>query len=714
MAARWDNPNSRPVPSNHEGYRSQRIAFQHPFPEHLDNTRPSVPPVPEHHGPATSFRSPFTVNIALPIPYYEGYTIRPDDLASSEDRWSIPPRKSIPATQEDLHTEVIRQRQSGRTACRELEDCHGPKRQYIDRLIKERSASTSLGHFEVAQLRLERIPKDSGKASNRSNGRSSHTRDNRQKDLAKPRQKTVYMHIILQFIRDSSRGVTGIPQQTIAPRNPNIGKSHPSARFYSTDEDTITTPMSSDDQSPVFPEASHRPALARGRTYAAGNEQSRSLPSSHYITRGTQTTLPANTRPRRDWCSENIEDDTTQGDASAEDTSTATNKVNEGMPQNSPSSDDEGVSVCDSVALHGSAIELTEEKSRSVDEYEKPPWFQNLQPGLLLHQILNRYFFLIRADRYKVKSPGMTDEQSDISEEKDNGESSTTHEQRELDDKDDKDDKEMLQVQEQEDNDRAQANNSSWSGESLGQETLDNAASHTEDGYNDQSPVYTVNKSALMATDVANIETTDEHASSGPTKIPVSEYFSNVPESLQPEKVPPSERYKPRPLLNSIPARPSLTRAAATYDGRPTDDHERKPSKRVSFQQSAASLYTPPSSTTTSSPVSPSASPQLPFRSVFTKPAPVSIPPGQYTPMASSSPVSPLSPPGARGPYACLAPDCDSSFDDPYDRGRHERQHQIGDPPYSQCPVCHLSRSSAALVDGGLREMLIAHINRRH
>ena len=708
MAAHWDNPNSRPVPSNHEGYHSQGTAFQRPFPEHLDNTRPSDPPVPEYHGPATSFHSPFAVNIALPIPYYEGYTIKPDDLASSEDRWLIPLRKSIPATQEDLHTEVIRQRQSGRTACRELEDCHGPKRQYIDRLIKERSASTSLGHFEVAQLRLERIPKDSGKASNRSSGRSSHTRDNKQKDLAKPRQRTVYMHIILQFIRDPSRSITGIPQETMTPRNPNVCNSNPSAKPYSVDEDTITTPMSSDDQSSVFSEASHRPTLARGRTYAAGNEQFRSLPSSHYITRGTQTTLPANTRPR---CSEKIEDDTTQGGASAEDTRTTTHNVNEGIPQNSPSSDGEAVSVCDSEASHVSAIECTEEESRSVGEYEKPPWFQNLQPGLLLHQIPKRYFISIRADRYKVKSPSMTDEQSDISEENANRESTTTHKKK---DTDDKRDKEGSQVQGQEDDDCAQPDISSWSGESLGQKTLDNAASHMEDDYSDQSPVHLENENAPMATDVRNIDTPDEHASSGPVKIPVSEYFSNVPEPLQLEKLPPSERYKPRPLLNLVPARPSLTRAPATYDGRPTDDHERKASKRVSFQQSAASLYTPPSSTTTSSPVSPSASPQLPFRSVFAKPAPVSIPPGQYTPMASSSPVSPLSPPAARRPYACLAPDCDSSFDDPYERGRHERQHQIGDPPYSQCPICHHSRSSAALVDGGLREVLIAHINRRH
>lgn len=326
-------------------------------------------------------------------------------------------------------------------------------------------------------------------------------------------------------------------------------------------------------------------------------------------------------------------------------------------------------------------------------------------------KILNLYFISIRADGYKVKSPGTTDEQSDISEENDSGESSITHKKK---DTDDKHDKEMLQAQGQEDDDCAQPDISSWSGESLGQKALDNAAGHTEDDYNDRFPVRLEKESAPVATDVANIDTTDGHASSDPAKIPVSEYFSNVPEPLQLEKLPPSERYKPRPLLHLIPARPSLTRAPATYDGRPTDDHERKTSKRVSFQQSAASLYTPPSSTTTSSPVSPSASPQLPFRSVSTKPAPVSIPPGQYTPMASSSPVSPLSPPAARRPFACLAPDCDSSFDDPHDRGRHERQHQIGDPPYSQCPICHHSRSSAALVDGGLREMLIAHINRRH
>ena len=711
MAAHRDNLNPCPIPSSHNGYRSQRTVFQHPFPEHLDNTRPSVPPVPEHHGPATSFRPPFAVNIALSIPYYEGYTIKPDDSASNEDRWSIPPIKSIPATQEDLHTEVIRHRQSGRTACRELEDCHGYKRQFIDKFIKERSASTSLGHFEVAQLRLERIPKDSGKASNRSTGRNSHTRDKKQKDLTKPRQKTVYMHIILQLIRDPSRGVTSIPQETLAPRNPNVGNSHSSARLYSTDGDTITTPMSSDDQSPVAPEASRRPALARGCTYATGSEHSRSLPSTHYITRSTQTTLPVNSRPRKDCSNEENEDDATQVETSAEDIGTTTKNLNEGMPQNSPSSDDEVISVCDSMVSHGSAIEFTEEESKSVGEYEKPPWFQNLQPGLLLHQTLKRGFFLIRTDEYKVKSPGMTDEQSDISEEKDNGESSITHEKRETGEKHDK---EMLQAQGQEDDDCVQADISSWSEGSLGQMTLDIAAGYTKDEGNDQSPVYTENESVAMATDVANINTIDEHASSGATESPVSEYFSNMPEPPQPEKLSPSERYKPRPLLNLIPARPSLTRAPATYDGRPTDEPERKTSKRVSFQQSAASLYTPPSSTTTSSPVSPSASPQLPFRGVFTKPAPVSIPPGQYTPMASSSPESPPSPPAARRPYACLVPTCDSSFDRPHDRDRHERQHDIGDPPYSQCPICHRLRSRVALVNGGLRDTLIAHINRRH
>ena len=292
----------------------------------------------------------------------------------------------------------------------------------------------------------------------------------------------------------------------------------------------------------------------------------------------------------------------------------------------------------------------------------------------------------------------------------DNRESSITHEEK---DSNDQYDMEILKAHGDEDDDCAQSNISPWSGERIGQRPPDTAPSHTEDERNDQSPDYSESEGATMATDVPRIDSMDEHAGSGLTKVPVSEYFSSLPEPPPPEKLPPSERYKPRPLLNLIPGRPSLTRAPATYDSRPTDDSERKASKRVSFQQGAASLYTPPS-TTTSSPVSPSASPQLPFRTIFTKPPPVIIPPGQYTPIASSSPVSPLSPPAARRLYTCLVPTCDSSFDQPYDRDRHERQHEIGDPPYSQCPICHHARSSNALVDVGLREMLIAHMNRRH
>ena len=384
MAAHCGNRNSRPILFNHNGYHGQTTTFQPPFPEHLGNTRPSVPPIPEFHGPATPFAPSFAENNTVTVPYYEGYTIRPDDLASSEDRWLFPPRKSIPATQEDLHTEVIRQRQSGRTACRELEDCHGPKRQYIDRLIRERNASTSLGHFEVAQLRLERVPKDSGKASTRNSGRNYHARDYKPKDLTKPRQKTVYMHIILLFIKDPNMGLAGIPPDKFAPRNLNVDTSHRSAKPHSTDEDIFIPSMSSDDQSPVLPEVNHRPVLARRCTYATGSEQNTSPSSSRYISRGTQTALQAHTGSYSDWCSSKDTDDTTHGDAFAEDTWTTTSNVDKGLPKNSPSSDDEVVSMGDSAVAHEFASESTEEEVRGFDEYEKPPWFQNLQPGAFL------------------------------------------------------------------------------------------------------------------------------------------------------------------------------------------------------------------------------------------------------------------------------------------------------------------------------------------
>ena len=387
MAAQWDNVNSRPILLNHNGHQGQSSTFQAPLPvpDHPGDMKPPIPLVPEHHGRATHFGPPFAENHLVPIPYYEGYTIRPDDLASSGDRWSLPPKKSIPATQEDLHTEVVRQRQSDRTACRELEDCHGPKRLYIDRLIRERNACTSLGHFEVAQLRLDRIPKDYGKASNRNSGRNYHTRDHKQKDSTKPKQRTVYMHVILQFIKNPSRGLAEIPPETFAPNNPNVGHSHRDTRLHASDEDSSVYSISSDYCAPPFPEAPYRPVLARGYPYPIG-EQDCSAPSSR-TSRGTQTALIND--PHGDHSSDGKLDDAILGAAVHEDNWTTASSVKEEISQKSPSSDDEIVSMGHATAVHECASQSTEEESRDIDEYEKPPWFQNLQPGLLLHLISN-------------------------------------------------------------------------------------------------------------------------------------------------------------------------------------------------------------------------------------------------------------------------------------------------------------------------------------
>ena len=248
---------------------------------------------------------------------------------------------------------------------------------------------------------------------------------------------------------------------------------------------------------------------------------------------------------------------------------------------------------------------------------------------------------------------------------------------------------------------------------------LDLTVSHMDHDEDVRSQNYVENVSVSTATEDGKLGSIDEHPSTAPTNIPMSEYLSSSQRPPPQEKCAPSERYKPRAPLNVLPARPSLIRASATYDSGSTDDTERKSSKRVSFQQAPTPLYTPPS-TTTSSPVSPTASPQLPLRAILTKPPPVSIPPGHYTPIASSSPSEcqalPSSPAAAGKTYTCIVPSCDSAFDYPYDRDRHERQqHTIGDPLYSECPVCHHSCSSSAVViHGGFRELLIAHMNRRH
>ena len=365
MAIPWDRRHPRPILSNHNSYQGQTAIFQPPLSEHLANMRLPNPPNSEHHKIVTPVSPPPAKASIVPVPYYEGYTIKPDDIASSERRWSFPPKQSIPATQEDLHTEVIRQRQSGRTACRELEDCHGPKRQYIDRLITERNASTSLGHFEVAQLRLERIPRESGKASNRSGGRNYHTHDYKQKDSTKPKLKTVYMHIILQFMNDPSRGR-------------NAGKIPPSVRQKSSEEDFSTAPMSSIDRCSLINGPIQRPI--HKYSYVTEKEQIISPSLSRYISQGTQTTSPAYTKPITD---ENV-DDAPPGGASNEDNRATNTNVEEEMPRCSPSSDDEIVSTSDSPATRESENESTGKEAKSTDEYEKPPWFQNLQPGLLL------------------------------------------------------------------------------------------------------------------------------------------------------------------------------------------------------------------------------------------------------------------------------------------------------------------------------------------
>lgn len=261
----------------------------------------------------------------------------------------------------------------------------------------------------------------------------------------------------------------------------------------------------------------------------------------------------------------------------------------------------------------------------------------------------------------------------------------------------------------------APPNISSWPGKGSGQKPSDQANNIIEhdDGNEDPTPQNTEVKRVLMATDVRKLDSVGEHPSASPARVPMSEYLSNLPRPPRQEKIPPSERYRPRARPTPLPKRPSLTRASATYDSKPVDDLERRSSKRVSFQQAPVPLCTPPS-TSASSPVSPCASPNSPWRAVLSKPPPVSIPPGHYTPIAATSPVSPSPPPATRKAYTCLVPTCNSYFDRPYGRDRHERQHAIGDPPYSTCPICRFSLSGGTAVGGGVRETLIAHMDRRH
>ena len=387
MAVHSECRHIRPSLLHHNGYHGPKTILRPLLSEHLSPTSILNPPCSKDHNPATPCGPPNTHINTVPIPHYQAYTIRPDDLVSSEERWSSPPMKSIAATQEDLHTEVIRQRQSGRTACRELEDCHGPKRQYIDRLIRERNTCTSLGHFEVAQLRLERIPRDSVKASNRNSGRNYHSRDYKHRDPTKPRQKTVYMHIILQYMKNPNR--TLVPP---APGNPvrynsSVNNSYRSGRQHTLEEDFLISPIHPDNQPSELPVIVQRPGLAGGYPYTARNEQDFPLSSSYYISRGTQTSSPEHTGLHSDCCSGDDNDNSAPGSIPAGSIGATVTDVEQELHNSSHSSGDEIASTGNFAAAPECVDELAETESRSANGYEKPPWFQNLQPGMFLFRL---------------------------------------------------------------------------------------------------------------------------------------------------------------------------------------------------------------------------------------------------------------------------------------------------------------------------------------
>ena len=382
MAVHSEPRNIRPSLSHYNSYHGPKTTLQPPLSEHLSPTSILHPSFSKDHDPATN-----THMNTVPVPHYEAYTIRPHDLVSSEERWSSPPMKPIPATQEDLHTEVIRQRQSGRTACRELEDCHGPKRQYIDRLIRERNTCTSVGHFEVAQLRLERIPRDSVKVSDRNNSRNYHARDYKHRDPTKPRQKTVYMHIILQFMENPNRSLVPQASGNRARFNASVDNSYRSGRQHTLEGDFLSSPIHPDNQSSVLPVIVQRPALAGGYRCPARNEQNSPLSSSLYISRGTQTSSPEYTGLHSDCYSGDDNDISTPGIIPAGRIGATVNDVEQELPNSSHSSGDEIASTRNSAAAPEFVDELAEKESRSANGYEKPPWFQNLQPGLFLFRL---------------------------------------------------------------------------------------------------------------------------------------------------------------------------------------------------------------------------------------------------------------------------------------------------------------------------------------
>ena len=387
MAVHSECRNIRPSLSHHKGYHGPKTIFQPPLSEHLSPPSILNPPFPKDHDPEAPFGPPNTHADTVPMPHYEAYTIRPDDLVSSEERWSSPPMKSIPATQEDLHTEVINQRQSGRTACRELEDCHGPKRQYIDRLIRERNTCTSRGHFEVAQLRLERIPRDSVKASNRNSGRSYHARDYKHRDPTKPRQKTVYMHIILQYMEDPNRSPVPPAPGNSTRCNASVNDSYRSGKQHTLEEDSLISPIHPDNQPSLLPVNRQRPDLAGRYPYTARNAHTFPLSSSLYISRGTQTSSPEHSELHGDCCSGDNDDISTPGITPAGSIGATITDVEQELPNSSHSSGDEIAATGNFAAAPECVDELVEKESTSANGYEKPPWFQNLQPGIFLFRL---------------------------------------------------------------------------------------------------------------------------------------------------------------------------------------------------------------------------------------------------------------------------------------------------------------------------------------
>lgn len=280
---------------------------------------------------------------------YEVYRITPVGSESSEERWSFAHKTMEPATQGDLRKEVMRQRNSGRSAWDEYSDLRGPKRDYIQRLVKKRNATFSGGHYEVAGLKLEQeFSKDVGRGISRNHGRRGL------------KKRTISMTVILECIIHARNKLSRVLPEATAAQSGRDEKLYPVDSNHHAESQTavpikyrnrgsLGIHWSDQQQLPVQVVPPH----------SIDRQHNNPVISCQYTSRGTQTSLGS----------------THFMDPAVKYMAGFDTQIGEHIHEDRLNSDDDATSFeNESVAESQSRNTLLGEGIEGPIEYQKPPW----------------------------------------------------------------------------------------------------------------------------------------------------------------------------------------------------------------------------------------------------------------------------------------------------------------------------------------------------